>query len=488
MVSYQILSGPNDAEVHCSIENNELRICPAKYPPAQDDRHVRRSLDGVLSNCCSSSKPLSPRTISLYEVLSTSCQDGTLRISTIRRKNKKRPVKTYVILNPTIEDCQTFVKTLWQESYRNCSSKKRVKVLLNPFGGSGKAKSIWHDTVAPIFEAAEYAIDVQETQYSGHASEIARAMRIESYDMFVCVSGDGLPHEVINGLASREDASAALRLPIAFIPAGSGNGSAKSIYDTQKHVDCALGVVKGVVTPVDLLSVTQGDRRFMSYFSVSYGVIADCDLGTEHLRWMGEARFTYGVVQRILSRTKYPCTLSLSILSDDKDAIRRQYHERTGQACPEAVVSSPDSDTELGLPRLKYGTIKDAIPDSWVTKRYADMGTLYVGMMPYMSSTACFFPTASPASGTLDVMHIQASIPFFSALGTVGAVDSAKHFGSDFCYYAKCDAFRLVPEAHEGYISVDGERVPFEPLQGELHRALGRIITKNGQYYSQFLE
>ncbi len=37
----------------------------------------------------------------------------------------------------------------------------------------------------------------------------------------------------------------------------------------------------------DLLSLTQGGKEYMSFMSQSLGLIADLDLGTEHLRFMG---------------------------------------------------------------------------------------------------------------------------------------------------------------------------------------------------------
>jgi sphingosine kinase len=43
------------------------------------------------------------------------------------------------------------------------------------------------------------------------------------YDCIVAVSGDGLIHECLNGLADRPDAEDALKIPIAPIPAGSAN-------------------------------------------------------------------------------------------------------------------------------------------------------------------------------------------------------------------------------------------------------------------------
>jgi sphingosine kinase len=48
---------------------------------------------------------------------------------------------------------------------------------------------------------------------------------------------------------------------------------------------------------VDLFSVTQGSKRSLSYMSQAVGLMADLDLGTENLRWMGDTRFTVGLAR-----------------------------------------------------------------------------------------------------------------------------------------------------------------------------------------------
>jgi sphingosine kinase len=48
---------------------------------------------------------------------------------------------------------------------------------------------------------------------------------------------------------------------------------------------------------VDLFSMTQGEKRSVSFMSQAVGLMADLDLGTENLRWMGETRFMYGLLR-----------------------------------------------------------------------------------------------------------------------------------------------------------------------------------------------
>lgn len=48
---------------------------------------------------------------------------------------------------------------------------------------------------------------------------------------------------------------------------------------------------------IDLLSILQSGKRSVSFMSQSVGLVADLDLGTEHLRWMGSNRFLYGFLR-----------------------------------------------------------------------------------------------------------------------------------------------------------------------------------------------
>lgn len=77
--------------------------------------------------------------------------------------------------------------------------------------------------------------------------EIAQHMPL-TYDALVIVSGDGLVHEVMNGLAKHASPDKAFCTPIAPIPAGSGNGLSLNILGLCDGLDpCAatLNVLKG---------------------------------------------------------------------------------------------------------------------------------------------------------------------------------------------------------------------------------------------------
>lgn len=254
--------------------------------------------------------------------------------------------------------------------------RKRLKVLINPFGGSGSAVRVFEKSCHPILEAAGCTLDVQTTERSGHATDIARDLDVRAFDALVCCSGDGLPHEVFNGLAKREDAAYALRaLAVCQLPGGSGNAMCWNLTGTGEPSLAALAVVKGIRKPLDLVTITQGGERFLSFLSQSFGIIAEVDLGTENLRWMGGARFTAGLLQRVWRQTVYPCDLAVRVAIEGKESIREHY--RAGGAGGRERGEGKSAPT--GLPRLRFGTVNEPLPGDWELVHHPDMGNFYAG-------------------------------------------------------------------------------------------------------------
>lgn len=132
---------------------------------------------------------------------------------------------------------------------------KRFKVIVNPKAGKGKAASIYRDYVRPILVAAGCNIvdggtddnqtditHVVTTTRAKEALDIAEHLNVDMYDAILCIGGDGVIHEVINGLARKQDGITALKkIAIGTIPAGtipssfsltvgSGNALSRSLF------------------------------------------------------------------------------------------------------------------------------------------------------------------------------------------------------------------------------------------------------------------
>lgn len=69
-------------------------------------------------------------------------------------------------------------------------------------------------------------------------------------------------------------------------------------------------------------------------------------------------------------------------------------------------------------------------------------------------------------------------------------MDGAEHgkiYWNGHTRYYKCEAFRLTPLSKRGYISIDGESIPHEPFQVEVHPRLARILSLEGRWYHEKL-
>lgn len=430
----------------------------------------------------------STRSIPFFNILWAELSDNgevTIQYAHTVSKTVVRPaIISYKLDKPDEDIAVAWIEKLLQRSYGASQRQKHIKVLVNPFGGRGFAQKMYHEHIAPIFAAARCELDVEKTQYNGHGVEIGQNLDIEKYDLVACCSGDGIPHEVWNGLGKRSDAARALnKVAVAQLPCGSGNALSLNLNGTNSPSLAAVAVVKGLRTPLDLLSVTQGDRRILSFLSQSLGIVAECDLATEHLRWMGSARFTWGIVVRILQKTVYPADIAVKVEYDNKNSIREAYRTEASKP-PRGRDDRPIPASDVGLPDLKYGTVNDPLPAGWELVPHDNLGNFYAGNLAYMSSDTNFFPAALPSDGCMDLVRVRGDLSRHAAINTMLAVEKNEFFDMPHVDYQKISAYRIIPKHQSsGYISIDGERVPFEPLQVEVHSGLGTVLSKSGHLY-----
>ncbi|XP_062890982.1 sphingosine kinase 2-like [Mobula hypostoma] len=197
---------------------------------------------------------------------------------------------------------------------------RRLLLLVNPRSGQSLGMQYCHQYILPMISEADVSYNLIRTEYQNHAKELVQEISLTEWDGIVIVSGDGLLHEVINGLMARPDWDQAIKMPLGVIPAGSGNALAASINHhagnrmaTGEELlqNCILLLCRGCPTPMDLVSVTTSSgRRLFSFLSVAWGFVADVDLESERYRRLGPARFTLGTLVRLASLRRYRARLS----------------------------------------------------------------------------------------------------------------------------------------------------------------------------------
>ncbi|KAM9782979.1 sphingosine kinase 2 [Neosynchiropus ocellatus] len=220
---------------------------------------------------------------------------------------------------------------------------RRLLLLVNPFSGRGQAMQWCQTHILPMIREANISYNLIQTERQNHARELIREISLPDWDGIIIISGDGLLHEVINGLMERPDWERAIKTPVGILPCGSGNALAGSInhhagFDMCLRepllLNCCFLLCRGDVRPMDLVSVTTspgpssnshpaGPRRLFSFLSVAWGFVSDVDIESERYRGLGSARFTLGTLVRIASL--------------------RSYKGRLSYLPPPVVTSSPDA-------------------------------------------------------------------------------------------------------------------------------------------------
>ena len=109
--------------------------------------------------------------------------------------------------------------------------KRKILAFINPIGGKGNALKIW-EKAKNILIQANLDIDTIITQQFKEAYNYILTLDPMKYDGFICCSGDGIIHEIINAIFHRneEDKNKFLdHCAICGLPAGSGNALSKAI-------------------------------------------------------------------------------------------------------------------------------------------------------------------------------------------------------------------------------------------------------------------
>lgn len=111
----------------------------------------------------------------------------------------------------------------------------RLMLFINPQSGRGQALTLYNSHIQRMLNEAGVVPRLVITERQNHARELVREADLSQWDALVIMSGDGLLHEVINGLLERPDWEEAIRTPLGILPGGSGNALAASVHYYSGH-------------------------------------------------------------------------------------------------------------------------------------------------------------------------------------------------------------------------------------------------------------
>ncbi|XP_073302505.1 sphingosine kinase 1-like isoform X2 [Primulina huaijiensis] len=247
-------------------------------------------------------------------------------------------------------------------------------------------------------------------------------------------------------------------MPIGVVPAGTGNGMAKSLLDSNGEPCAAsnatLAVIRGHKRSLDVATLSQGNIKFFSVLMLAWGLVADIDIESEKYRWMGSARLDVYAVQRILGLRKYDGSVFF---------VPAPGYETYGEPLDleNQIIVDGEAEMKSDEQYSYHGPEVDAKSLNW-RKVDGPFVSIWLHNVPWGGEDAMAAPNAEFSDGYLDLIMIK-DIPKFALLKSLTELNSGGHVKSPFVSYFKVKAFVLQPGPRTnnpdkaGIIDVDGE-------------------------------
>jgi sphingosine kinase len=361
---------------------------------------------------------------------------------------------------------------------------RRVLVVVNPVGGTGIALKIWKRDTEPMLLAANIEYTLLITERANHAKEYMTREDLTIFNRILIIGGDGLIFEVVSGIMARDDQEQVFKnIPLAPIPGGSGNGLAMSILFECGEV-CTPSVatyvaITGIPAFLDISKATTTSESYFSFLSLSWGMVADVDLNSESMRWMGEARFTVSGINRVIEKKLYRGRLSMlladshtggSITTPISDRAGMTYDEES-QVQQDVILPPVTEPLEVGGdPR--WLVLEDDFAMVWVMQTSHASTSMYTG------------PGATLNDGVFTVLVVR-NCSRLTLLKIMIEMETGNHVKIPELEVYKAKAYRLEPLTDEGLYSLDGERIEYGPFQCEMHSTSSLQVLKSNNKASQ---
>ena len=459
-------------------------------------------------------------------------------------------------------------------------------VVVNPVAGGGQALRFFETLLSPMLEAAGVEVKgVVVTKKRGDAARAAAGADPDSVGALIAVGGDGTARELLQGLMTREkgdSAEAARRMPLAMLPAGSGNAlvlsccsssssnspnsfsSSSSSFSSSSPYPAAsvcatraaAAIARGRSSPLDVVvadssceggagkeqekrnrrspmlsSSSSSSFRFTSdgalllpsasasssspssliarrfaFLSLTYGLIANADVGTDPWRWMGPFRFTLGALREVAARRSHaldafvvdsgPSSSSSSASSSPSSPSARC---RFPGALPTPLLDSlpasallpqrsgeGEREREREREREKEEITKKNI---WRRLDAEDAALFACCNLARLDVATHLAPGVRRDCGSLHLVRTKGGVPRLAALRLLSEVESGTHVSSSsssneienkLVIVDRVRALLLRPldASRHGRLALDGEELPLgRPVACEVVPGGARLIV-----------
>lgn len=187
---------------------------------------------------------------------------------------------------------------------------KKLFFVFNPKAGKGKIKTALMDIV-DIFNKGGYEVVIRATQYPKDAYEMTRKYA-DKVDLVVCSGGDGTLDEVVAGLVETGS-----KVPVGYIPAGSTNDFAGSLFIPKNMVAAAEMIMEENVYRCDIGKFNKQTFTYIAAFGLFTDVAYETDQDLKNI--LGHLAYLLEGVKRLFDIQSYhmKVTTEDEIFEDD---------------------------------------------------------------------------------------------------------------------------------------------------------------------------
>ena len=416
---------------------------------------------------------------------------------------------------------------------------RHFMVIVNPVGGQRLGKKIWLRTVEPMLAEAGAEAHLLMTEYANHARDVITETDLSIFYAIVCIGGDGIVYEVINGITSKPGGFDLLRsINLVHIPGGTGNGLAKSVLfgcgEAYSPVNAMFVGLKGKPKGLDLsvvtmldgtnantvaaahasgpsdahanIAVSEGENDDsvprISCLMLTWGLIADVDIMSESMRCLGELRLFVAAAYFIGKRKMYTGRLRMKTATSPSAAHKQQQ----GTIVTNPVASAPEDGGETGITRDR-GSSQDLLSgqrsesgtgaltasstacsggvDSsidvekdgeWLTLE-GQFAMVWVVQTSHTSGSVYSGPGVELDDGLFTVFVMQ-EVSRVALLSLMLDIDTGKHVQHPAITEYKCTEYVLEPLLSEtGILDLDGEVIPYKPVHARVLPSAVKVLS-----------
>jgi len=187
---------------------------------------------------------------------------------------------------------------------QNMMHNKQLLIIYNPTAGSRVLSKL--ETIISMLKARGATVDLCETEYEGHATEIARQKASKEYDVIVAAGGDGTIREILNGIYPN-------KIPVAIIPLGTANVLALEL-GLKNNVESIVNYILDGKTRRCWLGRLNG-CYFSLMLSVGLDAVSVANVNRKHKKYLGKMAYVISYLAAIIKSRN----LIYKVIIEDKE-------------------------------------------------------------------------------------------------------------------------------------------------------------------------